>query len=94
MKTIVGSLLAVTALLIGSASAQTGITVSMTNYAFTPSTLTLKAGETYRIHFSNASGKYPFFRKSCTNISGRSDSFIPIARITSRCSGISNSAAK
>ena len=57
MKTFVGSFAIATVLLMGGASAQTGITVSMTNYAFTPSTLTLKAGETYRIHFSNDSGK-------------------------------------
>jgi plastocyanin len=44
-------------LLSTAANAQTAIAVSMTNYAFTPSTLTLKAGETYRIHFSNDSGK-------------------------------------
>jgi plastocyanin len=57
VKTFVGSLLVTIALLIGGANAQTAITVSMTNYAFTPNTLTLKAGETYRIHFSNDSGK-------------------------------------
>ncbi len=44
-------------LIAGSAHAQTAVTVSMTNYAFTPSTLTLKAGQTYRLHFSNDSGK-------------------------------------
>ena len=54
-RTCIG--LAAAFLLATSASAQTGITVSMTNYAFTPSTLTLKAGQTYRIHFSNDSGK-------------------------------------
>ena len=43
--------------LVTGANAQTAITVSMTNYAFTPNVLTLKAGETYRIHFSNDSGK-------------------------------------
>lgn len=41
----------------GGARAQTALTVSMKNYAFTPSTLTLKAGETYRIHFSNDASK-------------------------------------
>jgi len=51
------AVLAVTFLFATSAQAQTAITVSMTNYAFTPSTLTLKAGETYRIHFSNDAGK-------------------------------------
>ena len=40
-----------------SVAAQTRLTVSLTNYAFTPSTLDLKAGETYRIHFSNDSDK-------------------------------------
>jgi uncharacterized cupredoxin-like copper-binding protein len=29
----------------------------MTNYAFAPTTLNLKAGETYRIHFSNDANK-------------------------------------
>jgi len=57
MKTLAASFVIVTALLVGGASAQTAITVSMTNYAFTPSTLTLKAGETYRIHFSNDASK-------------------------------------
>jgi plastocyanin len=50
----VGALLAV-----GGAQAQTAqpLTVSMTSYAFTPSTLTLKAGQTYRIHFRNDATK-------------------------------------
>jgi plastocyanin len=50
--------LAVGALLAASAAqAQTALTVTMSSYAFTPSTLTLKAGETYRIHFRNDAGK-------------------------------------
>ncbi len=49
--------LGLTLLFATGAHAQTAVTMSMTNYAFTPSTLTLKAGETYRIHFSNDSGK-------------------------------------
>lgn len=57
MKTFAGSFLIATVLLIGGANAQTAVTVSLTNYAFTPSTLTLKAGETYRIHFSNDASK-------------------------------------
>jgi len=57
VKLFVSGFVAAAALLIGGANAQTAITVSMTNYAFTPSTLTLKAGETYRIHFSNDAGK-------------------------------------
>lgn len=55
MRALTG--LAAAVLLSTGAYAQTAITVSMTNYAFTPSTLTLKAGETYRIHFSNDAGK-------------------------------------
>jgi uncharacterized cupredoxin-like copper-binding protein len=57
VKAFVSSFVTATALLIGGANALTAITVSMTNYAFTPSTLTLKAGETYRLHFSNDAGK-------------------------------------
>ena len=52
--------LAVGALLVASvAQAQTArpLAVSMTSYAFAPSTLTLNAGQTYRVHFSNDSGK-------------------------------------
>lgn len=70
MKTFVSSLIIATALLVGSANAQTTVTVSMTNYAFTPSTLSLKAGETYRVHFTNDSSKShdftarEFFRSS------------------------------
>jgi plastocyanin len=43
----------------GSASAQTAtpINISLTNYAFTPSTINLKAGTTYRIHFTNDGSK-------------------------------------
>ena len=42
-----------------SASAQTPETVhvSLTSYAFTPSTITLKAGTAYRLHLTNDSGK-------------------------------------
>jgi len=54
----------VTALIIlaaidGSALAQTvtPINISLTNYAFTPSTINLKAGTTYRIHFTNDGSK-------------------------------------
>jgi uncharacterized cupredoxin-like copper-binding protein len=31
--------------------------ISLTSYAFTPSTITLKAGTTYRLHLTNDSGK-------------------------------------
>ena len=43
----------------GSASAQTvtPINISLTNYAFTPSTINLKAGTIYRIHFTNDGSK-------------------------------------
>jgi uncharacterized cupredoxin-like copper-binding protein len=57
MKSVSGGAIVASLLMFGSANAQTAITVSMTNYAFTPSTLNLKAGETYRIHFSNDASK-------------------------------------
>jgi plastocyanin len=43
----------------GSASAQTvtPINISLTNYAFTPSAINLKAWTTYRIHFTNDGSK-------------------------------------
>lgn len=43
----------------GSASAQTvtPIDIALTNYAFTPSTINLKAGTTYRMHFTNDGSK-------------------------------------
>ena len=43
----------------GGAIAQTAIpiSISLTNYAFTPSVLTLKTGMAYRIHFSNDGSK-------------------------------------
>jgi uncharacterized cupredoxin-like copper-binding protein len=31
--------------------------IALTSYAFTPSTITLKAGTTYRLHLTNDSGK-------------------------------------
>jgi len=42
-----------------SASAQTvtPIDIALTNYAFTPSTINLKAGTTYRMHFTNDGSK-------------------------------------
>ena len=47
------------ALPLSAASAQTPepVHVSLTSYAFTPSTITLKAGTTYRLHLTNDSGK-------------------------------------
>jgi plastocyanin len=33
------------------------ITISLTDYAFTPATLDLKAGTAYRLHFTNAGSK-------------------------------------
>jgi len=33
------------------------VNVSLTSYAFTPSTITLKAGTTYRLHLSDDAGK-------------------------------------
>jgi plastocyanin len=58
MKTFV--LASLTALaLVGAAEAQTAqpVDVQLTNYAFAPSTLNLKAGTTYRLHLVNASTK-------------------------------------
>ena len=48
----------------GSAIAQTPvvISISLTNYAFTPSALNLKAGTAYRLHFSNDGSKAHNFR--------------------------------
>jgi uncharacterized cupredoxin-like copper-binding protein len=43
-----------------SAAAAQGVEqvhISLTSYAFTPSTITLKAGTTYRLHLTNDSGK-------------------------------------
>ncbi len=57
MKAVFPATAVATLLLVSSASAQTALTVSMTNYAFTPGTLTLKAGEAYRIHFRNDASK-------------------------------------
>jgi uncharacterized cupredoxin-like copper-binding protein len=48
------------AALLGSAAAaqaQEQIHVSLTTYAFTPSTITLKVGTPYRLHLTNDSGK-------------------------------------
>ena len=43
----------------GGAAAQsaTPITISLTNYAFTPSMLNLNAGTPYRLHFTNGGSK-------------------------------------
>ncbi len=57
MKMALSGVAFASVLMLGSAQAQTAITVSLTNYAFTTTTLTLKTGETYRIHFSNDSSK-------------------------------------
>jgi plastocyanin len=42
-----------------TAAAQTSetITISLTDYAFTPAALDLKAGTAYRLHFTNAGSK-------------------------------------
>ena len=47
------------ALLSGGANAQTSVplSISLTNYAFTPSVLNLRVGMTYRLHFSNDGSK-------------------------------------
>ena len=41
------------------AAAQTGetITIALTDYAFSPASLALKAGTVYRLHFTNAGSK-------------------------------------
>ncbi len=45
--------------LASAAEAQTAelVHISLTSYAFTPSTVALKAGTTYRLHLTNDSGK-------------------------------------
>jgi plastocyanin len=44
--------------LMGAALAQTApISITLTDYAFTPGTLDLKAGVTYRLHFINSGSK-------------------------------------
>jgi len=40
-----------------SAQTATPITISLTNYAFTPNTINLKAGTVYRLHFTNDGSK-------------------------------------
>jgi len=51
--------LTLTSLAIAPAAAQTGeaINISLTDYAFTPSSLELKAGTLYRLHFTNTGSK-------------------------------------
>lgn len=48
----------------GGAAAQTAapITISLTNYAFTPNALNLSAGVTYRLHLTNDASKAHSFR--------------------------------
>jgi uncharacterized cupredoxin-like copper-binding protein len=59
----IGSNLVAAAILLfavnGHASAQTvtPINISLTNYAFTPNAINLKAGTTYRMHFTNDGSK-------------------------------------
>jgi uncharacterized cupredoxin-like copper-binding protein len=50
--------LAIAPLLVGAACAQsaTTISVSLTNFKFTPSTITLKSGATYTLHLTNNGG--------------------------------------
>jgi uncharacterized cupredoxin-like copper-binding protein len=50
--------LAIATLLVGAAGAQsaTTISVSLTNFKFTPSTITLKSGTTYTLHLVNNGG--------------------------------------
>jgi uncharacterized cupredoxin-like copper-binding protein len=52
-------LLAVALASTGSAWAQTAtpVSITLTDYAFTPSTLDLKAGVTYQLHFANSGSK-------------------------------------
>lgn len=65
--------LAIAPLLVGAAYAQsaTTISVSLTNFKFTPSTITLKSGTTYTLHLANNGGSghdfaAPEFFKSAT----------------------------
>jgi plastocyanin len=62
MRTTENLLLILTFVLLapaGRAVAQTAepVTVSLTNYAFTPDTLALRAGAPYRLHFTNTESK-------------------------------------
>jgi uncharacterized cupredoxin-like copper-binding protein len=62
MEPVMSRILALAAALVlapFAAAAQTAepITVSLSNYAFRPSAISLKAGQTYRIHFVNEAGK-------------------------------------
>ena len=52
-------LLAVPLAPVSSALAQTAtpVSITLTNYAFTPSALSLKAGMTYQLHFINSGSK-------------------------------------
>jgi plastocyanin len=56
---VLAGLLASTDAATEAALAQTDnlINISLTNYAFTPSTLTLKAGTVYHLHFINSGSK-------------------------------------
>jgi uncharacterized cupredoxin-like copper-binding protein len=45
------------ALMVSAAQAQEQVHISLTSYAFTPATITLKSGTTYRLHLTNDSTK-------------------------------------
>jgi plastocyanin len=45
------------ALMASAAQAQEQVHISLTSYAFTPATITLKSGTTYRLHLTNDSTK-------------------------------------
>jgi plastocyanin len=58
MKTFVlASLIAVSFACVAQAQTAQQVDVQLTNYAYAPSTLNLKAGTTYRLHLVNASTK-------------------------------------
>lgn len=56
-RLILATLVMAAAPLTAAAQTAESITISLTDYAFTPSALELKAGTTYRLHFTNAGSK-------------------------------------
>jgi len=56
-RLILGLILAVLATSPATAQSAEAITISLTDYAFTPASLALKAGTTYRLHFTNGGSK-------------------------------------
>ena len=56
-RLILATLVIAAAPLTAAAQTTESITISLTDYAFTPSSLELKAGTAYRLHFTNAGSK-------------------------------------